>query len=314
MSPDTTAIDPAASAVIARNLTLTGKRGYVFGPLDLDIAPGTLTVLQGPQGSGRTALLLTLAGRMKPDRATEDLWVLGHALPDERTKVQHLAAIAGFDGIDQLDGSVTVGDVLHERIGLLTPWYKRQPKLTPRRYAQLAAPVFGGRPLPALGTIVWDLDEVDALLLRITIALLQRPRLLVVDDLDQVHDAAGRAFVWQRLEALARSSEAAPAENSSENPEPTPAGENGASDGPPPAGEQSQAGEHEPAGEQHRAVDDHASGLGLATGSLAVIAAVASATEPATIAWANGAPAVVAIERSASYAERIKPNSPSEGN
>ena len=31
----------------------------------------------------------------------------------------------------------------------------------------------------------------------------QRPRLLVVDDVDQVHDRARRRVVWDRLDALA---------------------------------------------------------------------------------------------------------------
>ena len=31
----------------------------------------------------------------------------------------------------------------------------------------------------------------------------QRPRLLVVDDVDQVHDRARRRIVWDRLDAIA---------------------------------------------------------------------------------------------------------------
>ena len=49
-------------AVTALALQLHGDRGPVFGPVDLEIEAGTLTLVQGPQGAGRTSLLLALAG------------------------------------------------------------------------------------------------------------------------------------------------------------------------------------------------------------------------------------------------------------
>lgn len=194
--------DTPAPAVQARGLALTGSRGPVYGPVDLDLPTGTLTVVQGPQGAGRSSLLLTLAGRMVPDRAG-DLTVLGEPLPRRRTAVQRRAAVAGFAGVDDLDDAVTVGDVTRERLAWLAPWYRRTGRVTQRTFADLAAPVFGDRPLPRVGTVVWDLDEIDVMLLRVTLALAQRPDLLVVDDLDQVHDTARRQTVWTRLEALA---------------------------------------------------------------------------------------------------------------
>ncbi len=189
-------------AVDARDLALHGRRGVVYGPVDMAIDRGTLTVLHGPQGGGRTSLLLTLAGRMVPDRDSR-LTVLGHRLPAERRSVQAVAALAGFTGIDELDESVTVGALLRERLGWLAPWYRRTPAVTASVTTHWLAPAFGDRAVPAPGTLVWDLDEVDELLLRIGLALVQRPQLLVVDDVDQVHDDERRQLVWSRLEALA---------------------------------------------------------------------------------------------------------------
>ncbi len=193
---------PPAPAVRARGLRLTGSRGPVYGPVDLDLPAGALAVVQGPQGAGRSSLLLTLAGRMVPD-AGSGLTVLGEPLPRRRSAVQRRAAVAGFAGIDELDDSVTVGDVTRERLAWLSPWYRRTGRVGQARFAALAAPVFGERPLPRVGTVIWDLDEVDVLLLRVTLALAQQPDLLVVDDLDQVHDTARRQTVWTRLEAVA---------------------------------------------------------------------------------------------------------------
>ena len=192
----------APAAVHARGLRLTGARGVVYGPVDLDLPAATLTVVQGPQGAGRSSLLLTLAGRMVPD-VESDVTVLGCSLPRDRAVVQRLAAVAGFAGIDDLDDGVTVGDLVRERLTWLAPWYRRVPRVDQRTFRALAEPVYGERPVPRVETVVWDLDEVDALLLRLTLAMAQDPRLLVVDDVDQVHDSTRRAPVWPRLAARA---------------------------------------------------------------------------------------------------------------
>lgn len=207
LDPDTgspaTAPQPTGLAVRARGLALHGARGLVYGPLDLDVPRGSLLVVQAPQGGGRSSLLLTLAGRMVPDKASS-LTALGEPLPRRRTAVQRRAAIAGFHGIDELDESVTVGETIRERLAWLSPWYRRTPRVDQRGLARLARPVFGERPLPRVDSLVWDLDEVDVMLLRVTLAMAQQPELLLVDDVDQVHDSVRRQFVWTRLEALAQ--------------------------------------------------------------------------------------------------------------
>ncbi|MGV8978782.1 MAG: ATP-binding cassette domain-containing protein [Cellulomonas sp.] len=189
------------SAVQARGLTLHTRRGAVYGPVDLDVPAGSLVVVQGPQGGGRSSLLLTIAGRMVPDRGSE-LTVLGESLPRRRRAVQARAAVAGFTGVDDLDESVTVADTVRERLAWSSPWYRRVAHVDQQTFAALAEPVFGERALPRVDSLVWDLDEVDAMLLRLTLAMTQKPELLVVDDVDQVHDSVRRQTVWSRLEAI----------------------------------------------------------------------------------------------------------------
>jgi len=192
-----------APAIRARGLSLHGRRGVVYGPVDLDVLPGELAVVHGPQGGGRSSLLLTLAGRMVHDRGS-DLMVLGQQLPRDRRAVQARAAVAGFAGIDDLDESVTVATLLHERLSWLSPWHRRVPPVTQTDFDRLAAPVHGARPLPRVDSRVHDLDEVDVMLLRVALALAQAPELLVVDDVDQVHDSRRRQLVWAGLETVAR--------------------------------------------------------------------------------------------------------------
>ncbi len=188
-------------ALHVRRLRLHGRRGVVYGPVDVDVPTGGLVVVQGPQGAGRSSLLLTLAGRMVPDPGSE-LVVLGEPLPARRRAVQRRAAIAGFAGIDELDQNVTVGVALRERLAWTAPWWARVPRVDQPTFARHAAPVFGPRPLPKVDTVAWDLDEVDAMLLRITLAMVARPDLLVVDDVDHVHDSTRRQTVWSALDRL----------------------------------------------------------------------------------------------------------------
>src|SRR3954451_15518680 len=124
LAPPTVEVAPA---VRARRLELHADRGTVYGPVDLDVAAGAVTLVQGPQGAGRTSLLLTLAGRMTAD-TTSDLAVLGHRLPADRRVVQRQVAVAGFGGIDELDDAVTVGSHVRERLAWLSPWYRRSPR------------------------------------------------------------------------------------------------------------------------------------------------------------------------------------------
>jgi len=61
----------ALCAVVAAGLTLHGRRGLVYGPVDLTVPVGGMLIVQGAQGAGRSSLLLTLAGRMVPDHAAD---------------------------------------------------------------------------------------------------------------------------------------------------------------------------------------------------------------------------------------------------
>ncbi len=197
-----TALPDAACAVHARDLALHGRRGLVYGPLDLDVPAARLTVVHGPQGGGRSSLLLTLAGRMVPDPRSR-LVVLGEQLPRGRRAVQRRAAVAGFAGIDDLDEAVTVGASVAEHLAWLSPWYRPVPRVDQGVVDGLLGPLYGERPVPRADCRVHDLDEVDVMLVRIGLALAQRPELVVVDDVDQVHDLRRRQLVWSRLESLA---------------------------------------------------------------------------------------------------------------
>lgn len=201
---DARSTDPESErslAIEAHGLQLDGKRGRIYGPLDLSIAPGTVTVLTGKSGTGRTSLLLTLTGRLKPNPGG-DLMVLGHRLPRQARAVQHRSAATGVAGLDDLDEEVTVAATIREREAWLAPWFTIVRTPDDERVAEVCSDVFGDSPVPRARQLVHELDQTANLQLRIALALLSSPDLVVVDDIDQLHDTEGRRLVWQSLRHL----------------------------------------------------------------------------------------------------------------
>lgn len=181
----------------ANGLALSAARGRVFGPLDIALdTPFTLVV--GDAGTGRTSLLLTLAGRMKPSAGS--LEVLGTS---GLRAIQRLGAIAGFSGIDDLEDSVTVSNAVTERLRWDAPWYRRVARADAATVARVLGRAFGDLPQPSADTMIWDLDEDDRMLLRIALALVDAPQLLVVDNVDHVHNLSAQAGVLRQLARLA---------------------------------------------------------------------------------------------------------------
>nr|BFE86911.1 hypothetical protein GCM10020093_095120 [Planobispora longispora] len=114
--------------VRACGLSLKTGRGWVYRDVALDAEPGTLTAVAGQAGSGRTSLLLTLAGRMKPTGGT--LTVAGQAKP---RAIRRAAALGLVDGVNDLERALTVREHVHER----TPRLFRNAESTRRARAAL---------------------------------------------------------------------------------------------------------------------------------------------------------------------------------
>lgn len=192
----------AASPIISASaLRLDGSRGRIYGPVDLNISPGTLTLVTGRAGSGKTSLLLTLVGRMRPNRGC-DLTVLDRPLPSRARGVQRRTAAVGIHGLDDLDEVVTVAAAVREREAWLAPWYRVVRTPDDEHVARVCEPVFGDNPAPKAHEFVHELNEADNLLLRIALALLSEPELIVVDDIDSLYDTDGRRRVWEALHGL----------------------------------------------------------------------------------------------------------------
>ncbi len=187
----------AEPAVVARGIRVKGPWGPVYGPVDLDVDAGGVTALVHPAGTGRTALLLTLAGRMRPEAGT--VTVFGHT---DARKIFAVSALANIDRLDKIAESVTVGDLITEQMRWDAPWYRFIGKAGAGDLAGLCASTFGDIPLPNLDAYFDQIGELAQVLLRIALANTAAPPLLVVGDLDGITDDDNRAVVLERLTAL----------------------------------------------------------------------------------------------------------------
>ncbi len=189
--------DRPQPALTARGITMTGPWGPVYGPIDLDVDAGGVTVLHCPPGSARTALLMTLAGRMKPVAGT--VTVLGRI---RAADIFAVSALAGIEELDNIAESVTVRDLITEQRRWDANWYRLVRRADGDDLTAMCAPVFGELPLPPLTEYAEELSQLDGLLLRIALANTRRPPVLVVGGVDEVVSDADREALLRRLVEL----------------------------------------------------------------------------------------------------------------
>lgn len=185
-----------ACSVSASQLGLRGSRGWVYRDVTFDAPPGAVVVVSGEAGSGRSSLLLTLAGRMRP--------TTGHArvgdleIPARLHAAQRAVGLGVFAGLNDLDDTLTANDLIREQLALRGHL---------RHYFHGGEKVIGV--LDSVGlevtprTYVRDLSPRDRVLLGVALGLVGEPEVIAVDDADAGMHLADQREVWVRLAALA---------------------------------------------------------------------------------------------------------------
>lgn len=209
---------PDGAAVTASGLSLRGPRGRVYEDVGFEAGAGSLVAVEGPAGSGRTCLLLTLAGRMRPTSGTAA--VAGHPLPRRMAAVRRITALGPVSGVNDLDPALTVREHLRERtllqrrfgeglVAVPRPGRGRARRAADERQRTSRALDLAGLDLDTLAqgprTQARDLDALDTLRLGLALAVLARPRLLCLDDVDRGLATADRETAWQALRTVAES-------------------------------------------------------------------------------------------------------------
>ncbi|WKX69844.1 ATP-binding cassette domain-containing protein [Streptomyces sp. XD-27] len=201
------------AAVRAEGLGVAGARGWAFRHLGLAAGPGALIALTGPSGSGRTSALLALTGRMRTSAGHAE--VAGLRLPRQMSAVRRVSALAHVPGVSELDPALTVAEHLRERalldrrfggspLTLLRPRRERTAAARARIDAAMKVSGLEAGALPkGLRTSVRDLERLETLRLSVALALIGRPRLLALDDVDLKLSDTEREQAWAMLRAVA---------------------------------------------------------------------------------------------------------------
>ena len=213
--------DPAVAAPPALSvdgLTLRAGKRTIFADLSFAVPAGSLGVLAGPSGTGKTALALALAGRLKATSGRAV--VLGENLPRRSGSVRRRTGFTGNSTVVPLDETLTIKHHVAEAVRLASPWWEISPSAARVDSAIAAAndlitaleDAFGpdGPAVPLAqarlrrSELMRDASPMARFALGLVLALLPDPDLLVVDDLDQLRTADERRAAWAALLTLGR--------------------------------------------------------------------------------------------------------------
>lgn len=181
-------------AVEAAGLTLRTRRGAVYADVDLVVRPGEIAMLVGATGSGKTALLLSLSGRMRATAGT--LRVCGRDARRDPSSARRVSALGLFAGINDLADPLTVRDtvagelVLHGRRG--------EAARVRSALARVGLDVDPEARIEAL-------SAVERALLGMALALVGEPAVLLCDDIDHDLTPAEQSRLRDALRAVADS-------------------------------------------------------------------------------------------------------------
>lgn len=182
----TTVEAPAPPLITADGLGLRTRRGWVFRDVDLSLPTGSVTALAGPAGSGRSMLLLTIAGRARPSAGT--LTVAGES---SRADIRRRVAVARITDAVELEPELRVADHVREA-SLLAHG---------EAHTRWARDLVGSAADSA--TLAGELPADESVLLSVALALSTKPAVLVVDDVDLRATAAQRHRIWRALADVA---------------------------------------------------------------------------------------------------------------
>jgi ABC-2 type transport system ATP-binding protein len=184
-------MDVDGVSILARGIAAKGPEGTVFANLDLRVEPGALAVVAGPGGTGRTSLLLALAGRLP--LITGHLDVSGHVLPAQAKAVRQLIRPARLRPGCELEEKHRVREAIKER---------RLISGVPDR--AIDAALTRVRLEPDRAALIGDLHPAERLLLAVALTIAAAPAGILVDDVDADLPSPSRARVWSALHDVTR--------------------------------------------------------------------------------------------------------------
>jgi len=161
------------SVLSATGAGVRHRRRWIFRDLDVTVEPGESVAVVGPQGSGRTTVLLALAERFRLSAGSVTL--------------SGTAALGYVPDAYQPEPLFTVAEHVTERLALLG----RSPRD--------AVDLLGLDP----GRRGWELTPYQKQVLGLVLAGLSEPRVIALDGIDDGLDVHEQDELWGLLDAIA---------------------------------------------------------------------------------------------------------------
>lgn len=185
---------PPGPVLVAAGLGLLGPDAWVFQNIDLTLRAASVAAIVGPSGTGRTSLLLALAGRLRATAGS--LSVAGHSYQDRPSVVRQLTAIARVGAMTVPEPVLTVREYVTQRclledVGL--------PEGRTRFAAACDALQLDLDPTIQVGTLSGD----KATLLAVAAACVRVSAVIMLDDLDRGVSGATQQLLLDALLRLA---------------------------------------------------------------------------------------------------------------
>jgi RND superfamily putative drug exporter len=192
------------SVALSTEFLMMGTRDHQVGPLSVVVPRGALVIASGDP-MDRRLVAATLAGRLDPLEGRAH--VGGHPLPSEAAAVRSMVALADIGGTQRSETSVTVGELLVERLEMTQPWYRMfTTHRRAQRWLDRVNSVLGdeGRDRVTVrqaSTLV-ELPQLERAVALASVALAERTPVVMLDQLDPFanpEDEAAFRFAIDRL-------------------------------------------------------------------------------------------------------------------
>ena len=185
---------PRVAAVRLHGLGLRGADGWAFRDVELVAYPGDLVVVAGPSGSGRSALLLAIAGRLRPTTGSLEIAGTdpgpGRGSRSARRRVRDRVAIARLGHHIGLDPDLTVDVNVRDA----ADWARHRPAEVEERLEEWRTR--SGLRLEPRSTVA-ELTALEATALHLLVAAVVDPEVIVLDDADLHLTPRERDQLWQ---------------------------------------------------------------------------------------------------------------------
>lgn len=181
--------------ILVEDLGLATKAGPVFAHLTFTVPRSRLSVVVGPSGGGRSALLLALSGRMRG--LTGSVRLGQHAASSRPRDLRRRTAIARLSTLVGPEGQLTVGESMTER-ALIDGVQAADADAALAEAERVFELAFDREAL------VDQLPAYEQSLLAVSLAMARPADLILFDDADASLDVAEQTRL---LAALARLSE-----------------------------------------------------------------------------------------------------------